>query len=93
MTVTPYPTPADRAAENDAKPVYERTSYNWDSVIVGRWQTWQDLTGEDVTNAEALRRATRIRLAARSHAINSGMQVESRRKNYGRILDLRFTRA
>lgn len=96
MTISPNPVPPDR-------PV--RARYDWSSVVLGEWQNWLDLRHqvgtlvtspggldfEPLTDDEALKRATRVRLAARDYARRHGMRVESRRLDHGRVLDLRFT--
>lgn len=90
MTIAPIPTPPERAAENDQR-ARSRVRYDWSSVQLDEWQTWQDRTDEEIDDAEALRSATRIRVAALDHAARHGLKVESRRKDHGRVLDLRFT--
>lgn len=82
MTITPHPAP-------DLPP---RTRYDWAQIELGTWQRWLD-GGEECSNAEALTRATRVRLAARDYAQRHGYRLESRRLDHGRILDLRFTPA
>lgn len=84
MTISPTPVPDDRPS---------RVRYDWDRIDLGEWQNWLDRRGtEDLTDAEALKQATRVRLAARDYARRHGMRVESRRLEHGRVLDLRFTK-
>lgn len=66
-------------------------SYDWGSVVPGEWQRWLDLTTEDITDDEAMRQCTRIRVAAKWHADHNGLTLQSRRQHKGRLLDLRFT--
>lgn len=83
MTITPNPVPDDRPVRN---------RYDWTTVVLGEWQNWLNLDGDDsVTNEEALRAATRVRVAALHYAKRQGYDLESRRLRHGRILDLRFT--
>lgn len=89
MTISPTPLPPDATAPVDR--VHTRAQYDWGSIVFGQWQRWLTITDE-VTNADAMRQATRIRVAAKWHADRHGYRLESRRINYGRILDLRFTR-
>lgn len=101
MTFTPTPVPAeDRPRDEDRR----RYAYAWDAIQLGVWQRWLDLhTAEgrtawelppdrELTDVEAMRHCTRIRVAAKWHADTHQLKVESRRKDHGRILDLRFTR-
>lgn len=88
MTITPSPVPPD---ETPAERTYTRARYDWGSVVPGQWQRWLDLTGEDVTDTEAMRQCTRTRLAAKWHADHNNLRLESRRTRKGRTLDLRFT--
>ena len=90
MTITPQPIPPERVGLPE--PARSRVSYDWNSVQLGEWQNWVDLTDEDVTNEEAMKAATRVRVAAMDYANRHGLKVESRRERHGRILDLRFTR-
>jgi hypothetical protein len=71
--------------------------YQWDSVPLGEWAVWiGDVDGDTVIpaeiedDAEAMRQATRIRVAAIEWARRRGLRVESERKHYGRVLMLRF---
>lgn len=83
MTISPNPAPQDRG---------HRKRYDWSRIVLGEWQNWLDVSGDEtLTDEEALKRATRIRLAARDYAVRHGMRVESRRLKHGRILDLRFS--
>ncbi len=82
MTISPFPVPEDRPS---------RTRYDWSRIVIGEWQCWLDVRGEDITDNEALKQATRIRLAARDYAARHGLTVQSRRTQHGRTLDLRFT--
>jgi hypothetical protein len=91
MMHKPSSVPPDRAANNDRK-VSARRRYDWSSVQLGEWQCWQDLTGQDFTDSEALYEATKVRVAAKWYADNNGLRLQSRRLDYGRILDLRFTK-
>lgn len=90
MTRTPQPVPPERV--DPPEPARSTTSYDWESMKPDTWQRWQDLTGDQVTNEEALRAATRIRVAAIEWGKRHGYDVKSRRWSHGRILDLRFTR-
>lgn len=84
MTITPNPVPEGRAS---------RTRYAWDRIELGVWQNWPTVAeDETLTDEDALKRATRVRLAARDYATRHGLKVESRRSEHGRVLDLRFTR-
>ncbi len=67
--------------------------YDWSRVQVGEWQNWItiDPTDSSVTNAEALRRYANIRSAAREWAMRNGLDVQTRRVNHGRVVDLLFT--
>jgi hypothetical protein len=84
MSISPIPVPPDRP---------ERARYDWSKVVLGEWQCWLDARGENLTDEDAMRRATRIRLAARDHARRHDLKLESRRIDHGRVLDLRFTSA
>ncbi len=84
MTISPLPVPNDRPS---------RARYDWAAIVLNEWQCWLDTRALDLNNAEAMRRATRVRLAGASYARSHSLQMESRRTDHGRTLDLRFTRS
>lgn len=86
MTITPRPTPANETPVRRRAP---RTTYDWGLVVPNTWQRWLETT-EEVDNVEAMKRCTRVRVAAKWFADHHGYRLESRRRDYGRILDLRF---
>lgn len=89
MTITPQPVPPD---DVPAERTRTQVRYDWDAVVLGQWQRWVDLTGQDVDYADALRQCTRVRLAAKWYADHHGLTLQSRRQRKGQLLDLRFIR-
>jgi len=86
--ISPQPVPED---ETDVPERILRT-YDWGAVRLGTWQRWLDMRADDLTDEEALRHATRIRVSASRHAHREGLTVATRRREHGRVLDLRFDR-
>lgn len=91
MTISPTPAPADKTPP-------PRSRYDWSSVQLGEWGVWvgqvvdgQIVPADIADDTEAMRQATRIRVAALDYARRHGLHVESHRENKGRVLLLRFT--
>ncbi len=87
---TPTPTPRERAEAYESRPARSRTSYDWDLIVIGQWQEWQNMPAATKDEAEAA--YLRLRGAARSAATRRGLKVETRKQDYGRVVDLLFTK-
>jgi hypothetical protein len=87
MTITPTPVPDDWTPP----PAHARGRYDWTCIQLGTWQSWLNLPDE-VTDADAMRACTRIRVAAIDHAKRNGLTVRSSRARKGRDLKLLFER-
>jgi hypothetical protein len=84
------PAPAPQARQRHAS-----RRYDWSKVQIGQWQNWISPEPSEpvITDAEAHRRYMNLRNSAREWALRRGLRVQTRRRDGGRILDLRFVPA
>ncbi len=85
----PTPTPPERAEAYASRPARSPVSYDWDRIVLGQWQEWQNLPA--ATAMEAVTAASNLRAAARAAAKRRGLQVQTRTSNGQRVVDLLFT--
>ena len=86
MLISPTAAPNERPAERLRR-------YDWSKVRIGEWQNWiSPSEGEEVSDAEALRRFVNLKNSARDWAARQGLRVHTRRVEHGRTSDLLFTR-